>query len=119
MRADLFDATIAKLLREQIAVVAILGEPAWGAAVDGDAAAAIGLALRLNPNTTSPVIYDLIMTALLACAAEDDAAAGHAMSHVLRHCPGAGRAEARVATSWLVRNFTKASRRKAEAGGSR
>ena len=44
IRAEHFDATIAKLLREHLAVVAIFGKPAWDAAVAGDAAAAIGMA---------------------------------------------------------------------------
>lgn len=73
-------------------MVAIIGEPAWAGAVAGDAAAAIGLALRLDPHTASPAIYDLVMTALLACAAEDDAAACLAMSHLLRSSPGGDKA---------------------------
>lgn len=116
MPADLFDASTAKLLRETVAAVAILGEPAWDAAVAGDADAAVRLALRLNPKTTCPAIYDIIMTALLACAAEDNAAACLVMSDVLRRCPGAGRAEARIATSWLVRNFAKTMSPKTKAG---
>jgi hypothetical protein len=118
IRAEHFDTTIAKLLREHIAMVAIIGEPAWDAAVAGDAAAAIGLALHLSPQTSSPAIRDLVMTALLACAAEDDATACLALSHSLRTFPGAGRTEARLATSWLIRNFTKAARSKI-AGGRR
>lgn len=119
IRAEHFDTTIAKLLREQIAMVAIIGEPAWDAAVAGDTAAAIGMALRLTPDAASPVIRDLVMTALLACAAEDNAAACLALSHSLRSLPGAGRMEARLATSWLVRNFTKAARSKIEGGRRR
>lgn len=116
MHAGRFNAATAKLLRETVAAVAILGEPAWGAAVAGDARAAIGLALRLNPKTTSPAAYDLIMTVLLACAAEGDAASCLAMSHALRRSPGAGRAEARIATSWLVRSFVKLIPPKTETG---
>lgn len=119
IRAEHFDTTIAKLLREHIAMVAIIGEPAWDAAVAGDTAAAIGMALRLNPDAASPVIRDLVMTALLACAAEDNAAACLTMSHALRSFPGAGRTEARLATSWVVRNFMKAARSKLEAGRRR
>lgn len=119
IRAEHFDSSIAKILREHISVVAIIGEPAWDAAVAGDAAVAIGLALRLNPDSSAPVIRDLIMTALLACAAEDNSAACLAMSHALRALPDAGRTEARLATSWLVRNFTKTARPKIERGNSR
>ena len=46
--------------------------------------------------------YDLIATALAICAAEGNAAACLVMSHVLRKVPRAGRAEARIATSWLT-----------------
>jgi hypothetical protein len=118
IRADHFNAATAKLLRNAIANVAILGEPAWREAAEGDAAAAIGLALRLHPHT-SPMIYDLVMTALAACAAEDSGAAGMAMSRVVYQCPGAGRAEARVATSWLVRSFGKIAPSQKKAGGFR
>ncbi|WP_426437191.1 hypothetical protein [Bradyrhizobium genosp. P] len=118
MRADRFNATVAKLLREAVAVVAIIEEPTWNAAVAGDAGAAVGLALRLNPVSSSPAIYDLVMTALLACAAEDDTTACLVMAHMLRRRPSSGRAEARIATSWLVRNFTKTTSLEAKAGRS-
>ncbi|WLA83244.1 hypothetical protein [Bradyrhizobium elkanii] len=118
IRADYFDATTAKLLREAIENVAILGEPAWCEAAKGDAGAAIKVALRLRPDT-SPMIYDLVMTALAACAAEESGAATLAMSQMVYRCPGAGRAEARVATSWLTRSFGKIVRSKSKVGGVR
>jgi hypothetical protein len=108
--ADAFDDSTARILREAIAVIAIIDEPTWHAAASGQVAAAVGLALRLNPQRTSAALYDLIMTALLACAAEGDAAACLAMAHALRRSPGAGRSEAKLATSWLVRSFLKTFR---------
>ena len=114
IRADSFNAATAMALRNAMANIAIMREPTWHEAAKGDAAAAVGLALRLHPNT-SPMIYDLVMTALAACAADDNAAACLAMTQVLRQSPGACRTEARLATSWLVRNLKKAAHK--EAGG--
>lgn len=118
IRANHFNVAAAGALRASIANVFILGEPTWRDAADGDEAAAIGLALRLH-KSTSPVIYDLVMTALAACAAEDGSAACLAMSHMLRAFPGAGRAEARIATSWLVRSFSKPMSSEQNTGGGR
>jgi hypothetical protein len=114
--ADAFDTSTARILREAIAAVAIIDEPTWRDAATGQVAAAVGLALRLNPQRTSAALYDLIMTALLACAAEDDATACLAMAHVLRRSPGAGRSEAKLATSWLVRSFLKTLHSAQKAG---
>ncbi|KQT15189.1 MAG: hypothetical protein ACOY3N_09820 [Bradyrhizobium sp.] len=118
IRADHFNVAAAGALRASIANVFIPGEPTWRDAADGDEAAAVGLALRLHKGT-SPVTYDLVMTALAACAAEDGAAACLAMAHMLRGFPGAGRAEARIATSWLVRSFMKTTSSEEETGSGR
>jgi hypothetical protein len=93
----------ARPLREALTTIAILGEPAWPAAVRGDPSAAIGLALRLNPQWSTDTAYDLVMTAVAACAAEGNDAACLVMSHVLGRRPGATLREARLATGWLVR----------------
>jgi hypothetical protein len=110
MRADRLDTHSAKALRDALATIAILDEPAWPAAVRGDPSAAIGLALRLNPQRSTETAYDLVMTAVAACAAEGSDAACLVMSHVLRHRPGASRHDARLATGWLVRCFEKTLR---------
>jgi hypothetical protein len=104
----------AEPLREALATIAILGEPAWPAAVRGDPSAAIGLALRLNPQRSTNAAYDLVMTAVAACAAEGNDAACLVMSHILGRRPGATLREARLATGWLVR-FEKALRGRKEA----
>jgi hypothetical protein len=119
IRGELFTAGIAAQLREHIAVFAIIGEPSWNAAAAGDAASAVRLALTVDQEVAGPVIIDLVMTALLACAAEGDAAACLSMSYALRRRPGAGQAEARIATSWLVRNFTTAMKRTNKTDRSR
>jgi hypothetical protein len=116
--ADRFKPTEAKVLREAIANVAILGETTFRDAADGDTTAAIGLALRLGPHA-SPMICDLVMTALAACAAEDSGAASLAMSRAVYDRPGAGEVESRIATSWLIRSFGKKTRSRNRVGDAR
>jgi hypothetical protein len=105
MRAEDFDASTAIALRQSVAAVALLDEPSWHRATSGDAAAAIGLALRLDPDRATDMTYDLVMTVLAACAAENNPAACLAMSHVMRR--RLGKSASRLATSWLVRAFRK------------
>jgi hypothetical protein len=118
MKAETFDATTAVVMREAISTIAIIGEPMWRAAANGDAAAATGLALRLHPDRATPIAFDLVMTAVVACAAEGNAAACLVMSRVVRRRRGAGKREARIATSWLVRTFASALERRHEGGMS-
>jgi hypothetical protein len=108
MRAEAFDAPTAVVMREAISTIATIDEPTWRAAANGDAAAATGLALRLHPDRATPLAFDLVMTAVAACAAEGDATACLVMSRVLRRRRGAGKKEARIATSWVVRTFAAA-----------
>jgi hypothetical protein len=107
-RANGFNDATASLLREALVNVYIIKEPAWPAAAKGDASAAIGLALRLWHEDAGPNTYDLVMTALAACAAEDRAGACLAMSYALRRWYGAGRAQDRIAASWFKRSVIKA-----------
>jgi hypothetical protein len=112
--ADGFDSSRKSVLRATLSTIAILDEPTWRSAAGGSAAAAIGLALRLNPSRSTSVAYDLIVTSLAICAADGNAAACIVMSHVLRNIPGAGKAEARIATSWLALAFNEALSRRAQ-----
>jgi hypothetical protein len=112
--ADAFDSSRKSVLRATLSTIAIFGEPTWRSAVGGSAAAAIGLALRLNPSRSTSAAYDLIVTSLAICAADGNAAACIVMSHVLRNIPGAGKAEARIATSWLALAFNDALSRRAK-----
>jgi hypothetical protein len=115
--ATAFDVMALHEMRATLSTIAILEEPTWRSAAGGNAAAAIGLALRLNPARSTSIAYDLIVTALAICAAEGNAAACLVMSHVLRKIPGAGKAEARIATSWLVHGFSGVLSRRAETAG--
>jgi hypothetical protein len=112
--ADGFNSCRKSVLRATLSTIAIFDEPTWRSAVGGSAAAAIGLALRLNPSRSTSAAYDLIVTSLAICAADGNAAACIVMSHVLRNIPGAGKAEARIATSWLALAFNDALSRRAQ-----
>jgi hypothetical protein len=118
MPANAFDVSALREMRGSLSTIAILEEPTWRSAAGGNAAAAIGLALRLNPARSTSTAYDLIMTALAICGAGGNAAACLVMSHVLRKMPGAGKAEARIATSWLVHGFSGVLSRRAETEGA-
>lgn len=112
--AEELDRCHVSILRATLSTIAILEEPTWRSAAGGNAAAAIGLALRLNPARSTSTAYDLIVTALAICAAEGNAAACIVMSHVLRKVPRAGKAEARIATSWLMHAFSEVLSRRAK-----
>jgi hypothetical protein len=118
MKAETFDAATAVVMREAISTIAIIDEPTWRAAANGDAAAAAGLALRLHPDRATPLAFDLVMTAVAACAAEGNATACLVMSRVVPRRRGAGTKDARIATSWLVRTFASALDRRREGGTS-
>ncbi|MDX3965510.1 MAG: hypothetical protein QHD01_02785 [Bradyrhizobium sp.] len=103
--AEAFDEVTAEQLRQMLSTVAILEVPTWRAAAGGDCAAAVGLALRLNPQRVTINGLDLVMTALAACAARGDAAACLTMAHCMRRFFPKSKREARLGTSWLVRAF--------------
>lgn len=116
MEAQAFDATAAAAMREAISTIAIIDAPTWRAAVAGDAAAAAGLALRLHPDRSTPLAFDLVMTAVAACAAESDATACLMMARVVPLRRGAGETEARIAASWLTRASASGSGRRRTGG---
>jgi hypothetical protein len=73
----------------------------------------------MNAGGTVEARFDLVMTALAVCAADGNAAACLVMSHILRKIPGAGKTEARIATSWLVRAFDKVLFHRADAASTK
>lgn len=92
-------------MQAAIEKVAILGEPRWHAAVAGDAAAAIALAIEARHRGIHLHRFDLAMTALTLCALAGDAAACMVVSNILRRTGGASPSAARLANSWLVLAF--------------
>jgi hypothetical protein len=77
----------------------------WRDAIGGDAASAIGLALRIDAAPRITPRTDFTMTMLLACALRGSAGAALVLSHLIRRMPIEGKAKGRLATSWLVRNL--------------
>jgi hypothetical protein len=118
MSAEAFDAPTVSMMRKTLSAIAMIDEPTWRAAANGDASAATGLALRLHPDRATALAFDLVMTAVVACAAEGDATACLAMSRVLPRRRGAGRRDADIATSWLVRTFATTLVRRRKGGTS-
>ena len=101
--ADRYDAATVRMMRITLNAVDMPGEERWSAAAAGDAAAAIGVAYRTKDHACWP--FDPAMTALALAASVGDAAACVMLATVLRGIPGAGKSEARIATSWLARAF--------------
>jgi hypothetical protein len=88
-------------LGKTLSVFLILGEPQWKSAVAGDAAAAVGVALRVTKDREAPTAaVDIVMTALLRPAVAGDPAAALVLAAVIDRLVGAS-AGHRLATSWL------------------
>jgi hypothetical protein len=99
--------------------VHLVGEPRWRSAVGGDAASAIGIVFGMRPEDSRHARCDLAMTALVICAAAGDSSACLVVAHVLRRLPAAGKTEARIATSWLLKAFGKIADRRRGAATSK
>jgi hypothetical protein len=74
----------AAVLRQTLAGIAMLGEPGWHAAVRGDAAMAVRIALQTNRGRPSPLTINLVCSALLLCAIEGNAAAQVTLQYLRR-----------------------------------
>jgi hypothetical protein len=116
--ATAFDVVALGEMRALLSKIDMLGEPRWKDAATGDAPASIHIALSTSAEESAEARYDLVMTALAVCAADGNAGACLVMSHILRKLPGAGKAEARIATSWLARAFDKVLSRRADSVGT-
>ena len=109
-------------LRDAMHGVQILGEPEWSAAVEGDPAEAVGIAIRVAVKAQlNELVVDLVMSAVLATAIEGDHAACHLLAHVLNRRsafePNAGN----LATSWTLasRNIASVRRGRRQSPGMR
>jgi hypothetical protein len=99
--ADIFTGTHVRVIRKALAGLFILNELRWRDAVNGDAAAAIGVALRVGKrrSTTAPVT-DLVMSAVLLAALSGDAAATLTLATMIKRKGARGERNALIA-SWL------------------
>ena len=101
--ADRYDAAMVLTMRITLSAIDMPAETLWAAASAGDPAAAIGIAYRFKSHECWP--FDAAMTALALAATTGNAAACLVLATVLRGIPGAGKAEARIAASWLASAF--------------
>lgn len=81
---------------------------AWRLAIAGDAASAIGLALRMGIPEQITIRTDLTMTVLLHNALRGSAGATLVLSNLIRRMPFDRVDRRRFATSWLAHNFREA-----------
>lgn len=112
IRALDFGFSDVKSMRALLARTTLFGQPKWAAAVRGDGAAAVGVAISFIPAEKITPSLDLAMTALIACAIEGDLGAAIVASNILRHLPGATRRHHQIATSWFVSNMATCAFRK-------
>ena len=101
--ATAFEIAHVAVLKRAISGIGLIREPLWPAAANGDAAAAVGVALRAITRHRKPTpTLDLIMSALLRCALEGSSAAGVTLWYALDRLTAAEPAYAPVAASWQV-----------------
>jgi hypothetical protein len=109
-------------LRDAMYGVQILGEPEWRAAVDGDPAEAVGIAIRVAAKEQlNGLVVDLVMSALLATAIEGDHAACHVLAHILNRRSAFEPRAGNLATSWTLasRNIASVRRGHKQSPGMR
>ena len=89
-----------RAMRSVASQVEFFGEPRWRAAVAGDAASSIAIALSMKPKGPFPQKFDLAMTALAACACEGNAAACVVTGNIILNLPRRGDKESDLADAW-------------------
>ncbi len=99
-------------IRDFVRQAAPLSSPQWRRAVNGDAMAAIRIALELTEQEFPQPAFDIAMTIVLHYALEDDPEAATVVANAVRHMPGRSNCT-RIATSWLKRSIEDACRRAA------
>jgi hypothetical protein len=87
---------------------AIIGEPHWFLGAEGDAAVALGVAMRIRRQQRSNLVsLDLAMTAVLCVALEGNAAAALLLSATLKRSSGTDRLHHVLSDSWLRNNLQR------------
>jgi hypothetical protein len=105
--AEGFRAADLETLRDALFHATKSTDPLWKAAVHGNAAAAIGFAVRVVwRGERSGISRDAALSAVLACALEGDAAAIFLLSAALRRPGGCGVRRASLAGSWLIASLS-------------
>jgi hypothetical protein len=112
LRAEQFKRVHVQIARHRLTKFAIIGEPHWGLGAAGDAAVAIGVALRIRKRAGNPAPQlDLAMTAVACAAIEGNLAATFLMSSILEHRRDIDERCGPLADSWLVHQLRKRPRR--------
>lgn len=106
--AEMYDRALKQQVRDCVAQISSTSED-WRAAVRGDAAAAIEIALRMRMPEEIDAPLDLTMTVLLAAAFED-AAAASVMAHLVKHAPLDPIDRTGLCTSWQLHKIWCESR---------
>ncbi|MGY4617665.1 hypothetical protein ACVWZ4_002892 [Bradyrhizobium sp. USDA 4472] len=106
--AEMFDQSMKQQVQECIARIGSTLDD-WRAAVDGDATAAVKVALRLRMPEEVNARLDLTMTVLLAVAFED-AAAASVMADLIDRTPLDWVDRAGLSTSWRLHRIWCESR---------
>ena len=104
--AQQFSSRDVKSLRALLAKTSLLGQPKWAAAVNGDAPAAVAVAVSFIPADELTLPLDLAMTALIACAVEGDPGAAIVVSNILLNLRSASPRHQQIAASWFVSDPT-------------
>jgi hypothetical protein len=115
--ADQFKKTDVHIARHFLMGSAIIGEPHWFLGAAGDAAIAVGVALRAQRRKGNTLVtVDLAMTAVLLTALEGNVTAALLMSAMLKRRSDVDRRCTMLSDSWLtyksgdVRTSTTAAR---------
>jgi hypothetical protein len=82
--ADQFSNTRTVAIRKSLAAIHLLDEPCWRAALAGDDAAAVGVAVKLMPVERITCRTDMVMSALCLSALHGSAAACLVLGHILK-----------------------------------
>jgi hypothetical protein len=100
-------------LRRAMRGIQVLGERGWNAAFHGDAAEAIGIAIRvaIKKPCTEPII-DLVMSAVLGAAIEGDMGAQHFLAHMLRKRGAMEPFAESLAATWIAASRAVAQMRR-------
>jgi hypothetical protein len=102
--ASAFTAAHLAVIRRAIAGFSYIGEPRWPLAAKGDAAAAVGVALRAIKHHEKPTpSIDLVMSALVRCAIEGSHTACLVLDHALARLSDDGPSSEALAASWRTK----------------
>jgi len=103
LRAEQFRKPHIRVVRRLLSQSAIIGEPHWFLAAAGDAAVAIGVALRVQKSGARTLVpLDLAMSAVLCIALDGNATGALVMASALKRRSEIDARCAALSDSWLA-----------------